>query len=280
MTFKKYCFEDNNEVIEITGGNTIDTSEFAHNENLIHVRIAESIKKIGIGAFRNCVNLRETGLTKGVRIIDEDAYANCKSITEIVIPNGVEIIKNRAFYGCTCVVNISIPYSVREIGSGAFYGTIPNTLFVDANNPCFRVTNNCLIEKKSNALLATGPKEPVIVPYGVEEIRSYAFGTIKSVFLPETIEYMSAYALWWKNIKSLYLGYHDPNKAYYTCIKRYLDEFNVLGEDLEDILAKTIKLYVPFGTYELDRKNRFWGLFKSISEHSGLSGTNKTLSFF
>jgi len=99
---------------------------------------------IGLGAFRDDLNITSVTIPNGVTIIGESAFNSCHSltsvtipnsvtsigknafsaiaITSVTIPNGVKSIENQTFSNCSELTSITIPNSVTSIGTNAFNG--------------------------------------------------------------------------------------------------------------------------------------------------------------
>ena len=80
--------------------------------------IPNSVTKIGVSAFRDCVNLTEITIPNSVKIIDSSAFGDCSNLTSIDIPNSVTEIRS-SFYN-TGLRNVVIPNSVKILEGGAF----------------------------------------------------------------------------------------------------------------------------------------------------------------
>ena len=113
---------------------------------------------------------------------------------EVVIPAGVTEIWEHAFEDCSGLTSVSIPDSVTSIGDCAFMGCSGLTsIEVDAGNPTYRIENNCVIEKATNALVL-GCKTSVIPSDGsVTSIGNSAFvdcSGLTSVTIPAGVTYI------------------------------------------------------------------------------------------
>lgn len=75
---------------------------------------------IGVGSFRDCINITEIVLPRTIKAIGNSAFYGCTSLSKIEIPYGVEIIGDQAFEK-SGIEEIRIPDSVKELGIWAFY---------------------------------------------------------------------------------------------------------------------------------------------------------------
>ena len=117
---------------------------FSENKSLSSVKLSNSLKELGMGAFQNCTELQKVVLPKcllkveaytfngcvklsnvdmykGISSIDSMSFANCNNLQGIVIPNTVKNIGTYAFDSCICLKNVIIPNGVTVIEAGAFY---------------------------------------------------------------------------------------------------------------------------------------------------------------
>ena len=84
-------------------------------DSLTKVTIPNSVKSIGMCAFRFCDSLKTIIIGNSVTIIGNMAFDSCTSLTSITIPNSVINIGKSAFEYCSSLTNITIPDSVTNI---------------------------------------------------------------------------------------------------------------------------------------------------------------------
>lgn len=126
-------------------------------ENVI---IPEGVTEIGMGAFRECFNLKEIDLPSSVTKIGERAFARCVSVTDVRFNNALTLIDYVAFGDCTSLENIdfSNASSLKTIRNAAF----ENTAVTD-----------------------------VVLPVGLEALNNAAFQkckALRSVYIPESVK--------------------------------------------------------------------------------------------
>ena len=125
---------------------------YTSNSNLCEIKLPETIKVIGEGAFYGCINLTELRIpsnveTIGVRAIGDsgvtklviaakelkDSSGNAQiclgykmnietKLEEVIFEEGVTRIPSWIFAGCKCLKKVVLPDSLTEIGSYAFNG--------------------------------------------------------------------------------------------------------------------------------------------------------------
>ena len=96
---------------------------FQGTEDIVSVKIPQTVGSIGKSAFADCVNLASVEMARGVMSIEDNAFENCTSLVSVVIPQNMRSIGNRAFYGCSSLASVDFKEDVKSIGSDAFYGT-------------------------------------------------------------------------------------------------------------------------------------------------------------
>lgn len=85
------------------------------------ITIPSTVKKIAVGAFKDCSKLSRVFIPDSVKVIGEACFDNCSALRSIRISGRLEKISDDCFMGCCSLTSIVIPTSVREIGDRAFY---------------------------------------------------------------------------------------------------------------------------------------------------------------
>lgn len=104
---------------------SIGNAVFQSKENLVNVKIPDSVTKIGRDAFWN-TGLKEIELPNSVEEIGDYSFGYCINLEKVYLPEGVIKIGNRAFSNCPKLLSITIPSSVTNIDSNAFGYTTPD----------------------------------------------------------------------------------------------------------------------------------------------------------
>ena len=96
--------------------------DFCGRNDVIHLKIPDSIFYIEARSFRECCNLETIHLPKGISIIAEATFEHCSSLTKIYIPDDVYRISFDAFRNCSALTAIKLPKSFETINNMAFVG--------------------------------------------------------------------------------------------------------------------------------------------------------------
>lgn len=135
------------------------------------ITIFDNITSIGIGAFKNCVNLTSITLPNSITAFSNSVFSGCSGLTSFTIPDSVTSIGARAFENCTGLTAIEIPGNVESIGACAFAG-------------CTNLASVNIVYGSY-----AGGRQ-----FGVKSIDGYAFQdclSLENIYLPGTITSMN-----------------------------------------------------------------------------------------
>lgn len=85
-----------------------------------HVKLPDSLMKIGKYAFLYAHDLVSIKLPKNVSTIDDGAFRGCKNLRDVQLNEGLTKIGFWCFSGCYSLKNLDIPQTVKKIGKDAF----------------------------------------------------------------------------------------------------------------------------------------------------------------
>jgi hypothetical protein len=290
------------------GVKTIESEAFWSCDNLSSIVIPNSVTSIGGYAFSNCTSLETVSLPNSLRTIEHYAFCNCK-ITSVKIPNAVTSLSGSAFARCPLFTSVSIDhdnpnyttedgilYSKDKTRLILYPGGKPATTFIVPNT--VKVIGDAVFD--SNKTLTS-----VILPDGLETIRSYAFrARIESIVLPNTLRKIGYAAFEQSYIKSItipasvesveewaftkcpyltsivfegpvqsmggfvFAGYIHSPPSYTMEVK--CEPFKI-DESLEHVDVKNSILIVPYGMKGFFLAAAGWQDFGTIIEKSGVS---------
>lgn len=108
------------------GETEIISNQFSGRKDLVDVIIANTVQRIGAGAFYNCTNLRSMQFEEGsqLRYLDNSVFQNCNSLKKINFPDTLEHIHSHCFWNCLNLPrHIDMPVNLRFVEATAFFNT-------------------------------------------------------------------------------------------------------------------------------------------------------------
>ncbi len=103
------------------GIRTISADAFAECEDLVEIKLPQSLIELGNSVFLGCKKLNKINLPEGIKEIPQYLFSHCESLEEIDFPPNLEKIQCGAFYE-SAIKNVNLPLSVNRIEFWAFYG--------------------------------------------------------------------------------------------------------------------------------------------------------------
>lgn len=214
--------------------------------SLERVHIPGNIKKIGIGVFNNCGNLKEVVVEEGVRNLGSEVFRNCDSLKSVSLPESLEYIPKSAFDTCVSLVIINLPHNLKEIGDYAFADcqqlegiTIPESvksIGLHAFSGCYELKEikipKQIIGISEYTFYDDSKLEKVELPDTLTCIMAYAFGNCTSlcVKLPQTLSHLDEKAF--SQCRNLRLQVPKGKKEWIESIcddaKGHVTEYNPL----------------------------------------------------
>jgi hypothetical protein len=98
----------------------IKDKAFSESWDLRIVILNEELEEIGEEAFSFCIALEEIAIPNNVRVIKEAAFSACLGLKRVILGDGLEEIGVQAFSSCESMEEIVIPPAVRDIHDSAF----------------------------------------------------------------------------------------------------------------------------------------------------------------
>ena len=111
-------------IIIITGLTSIGDYAFNACDNLIGLKIGNSVTDIREYAFCRCIGLTSLTIPNSVTTIREYAFSECSNLKSVTIGNSVTEIRGDAFSECANLKSVIIGDSVTSIGAWVFNNCI------------------------------------------------------------------------------------------------------------------------------------------------------------
>ena len=102
------------------GVTEIGKTAFIRCRSLKSIRLPNSVKKLGRGAFYDCTELTEMKIPYGVTSIGYFTFGECKNLVSISLPSSIEKIGVCAFTKCSSLNHLTLPLTVKTIEINAF----------------------------------------------------------------------------------------------------------------------------------------------------------------
>lgn len=145
------------------------------------VKIPESVRSIGDGAFGNCAGFTRVSIPDHVTSIGEASFFGCPALTNVTIGESVTSLGAWAFSYCERLTRLTIPDRVTSIGDSAFEG-------------CTGLTNVAIGRRVTSlgrgVFLACESLARITIQEGVTRIGDYAFAGctgLTSVSIPGSV---------------------------------------------------------------------------------------------
>lgn len=174
----------------------IDNEMHYNSQDIVKVILPDGLESIGDKSFAECRNLESIVIPDSVERIGDRAFYNCHRLRKVDFSNKLKTIGNYAFAQCTSIYNITLPLSIEKVGYAAFACENLNTLSMNVNpklkeyyerhpsmqeNKNYYIAKNCLVERKSKAIIA-GCRNSIIPSDGsITSIGSFAFYLCKGI---------------------------------------------------------------------------------------------------
>ena len=234
-----------------------------------------------------------------------EMYIGDTLVTDLVIPEGTESIAHEAFCGASFLKSVSFPSSLKEIGYAAFEGC-GNLGSIDVLD----LAAWCGVEIKSfrkHLSVHSGEVEDVYIPIfnraelrvdgqkvthltipeGVDSIGAGLFnncGSIKTLYIPEHMTGLGASSFAdCDALENIYVFSAEPPTACSVIGSEEVEDFggtvvlyhygNAFGEGR---LLNRATLYVPVGSLDAYKSDKYWGCFRNIKEFDATGISNIT----
>ena len=164
------------------------------------IQVPKSVSIIGDKAFKGCWGLKSVVFSEGLEIIGDEAFSGCYELETLQLPNTLNIIGRKAFRNCRDMLSINIPDRVFIDICDVFDGCNKLNIGISNNHLYYNQLGDIILTRNGKKILwcNRSSKEKILhIPYGVEEICSYAFANvtdIEEVIFPATVKYIKTEA--------------------------------------------------------------------------------------
>lgn len=117
-----YIESENFDTLTITAGENINGIS-GKKPNLRVVTLPNTLKTIGVGAFRELTKLESIDIPDSVTTIGKNAFYGCTTLATVKFPSSLESIGDNAFENCEKLTSFIAPSQLKTIGYRAFAGS-------------------------------------------------------------------------------------------------------------------------------------------------------------
>lgn len=150
----------------------ISSQSLLHTDNLHSITLPESLKKIGIEAFRES-GLREVTLPNSIELIEERAFYLCRNLRQVksigILKQGVTgIMHHGIFQYCPDLSVVELPESVESVGQTLFSANVHLEALTLGRN-LKHLAFNALGNSSVKVLTVNAPEPPSLEIYSLPE---------------------------------------------------------------------------------------------------------------
>ncbi len=209
--------------IEINGKQRIERGDFDDYKNVRKVVFGDGVEEIGSRVYDYWPQkrpLEEVQFSDSVKKIGVSAFRDCGSLKRAIIGNGLEEMEYQLFYGCENLTLVVIGENVKVIGDDCLAKTGLEMLIIPPN----------VEEIKDEACEKCVNLEEVVLTNGLKKIGNFAFAdtAIRCVELPDTIEKLGLGAFLNKDLREVYIP--EGMKIESLCFGDIVDQLDLAQE--------------------------------------------------
>lgn len=180
-----------------TGINSIDRNTFEEGGILTSIKLSNSVRNLGWGAFCMCDHLNSISFASETEQIENYSFNGCSALTTISLPRNIKEIGTQSFIGCSRLEEFKI------LLSNKYYSTYEGVLFNKKGDslikyPAGKEGKNYAIPANTfhigdYAFFMCEKIWNLTIPEGIETIGQYAFASCQSlqtITLPTTVKHI------------------------------------------------------------------------------------------
>lgn len=198
------------------------------------IEFPESLEKIGIRAFTDCLRLVDVNFPDSLRVLGEDSFSGCDGLKEIKLNDGLEVIGDGAL-SANMIKSITIPDTVKKIDDSAFQSCM--------NLKKVKLPEN--LESIGSGAFSYCPKlKKLSLPKKMKKIGTgaFSFSGIEKIVIPENVQliYQKKYSYLLPEERGLFVGCKK--------LKKVIIKSKKLTKIAKRSFYKTnkkVKIYVP-----------------------------------
>ncbi|EOS23829.1 hypothetical protein C806_02615 [Lachnospiraceae bacterium 3-1] len=184
----------------LPGTELIDQHTFHYAQNLTSIQLPDTLTKIGDSAFDQA-GLMELNLPDSVKNIGMYAFRYCGNIQSLNLPDSVESIEQSAFSCGSALKTVTIGKGLRN-ADAIFNGNINlETITVSPENPYLKSLENVVYSEGGTRLSYYAPLKPNRSYHVPEQVKSIAEHSItdavslEKLYLPAALEKLDGYSI-------------------------------------------------------------------------------------
>lgn len=160
---------------------------FSRSNNLIEIKIPDSVTKIGEYCFSLCKSLKKAEYGAGLSGTGIGTFFNCHALSEVILPDNIVTIDESAFEMCYALQSVNFPSKLISIAQDSFRrcSGIKEIVIPDSVK---RLEDNCF-----NCFQETSSLEKVTLGKNLEYLGNGSFYcsiVLKEIVIPSKVTYI------------------------------------------------------------------------------------------
>ena len=150
------------------------------NSTINEIKIPESVKTIGTGAFYKTNNIQEVVLPNSLSVLPKSLFSNCENLTKVTFGANIKELPNSNFYNCENLNEIVIRSDkLKTIPKGAFNGASESVKITVPTDEVKTAVVNSGISKENVVVDPTLKPEDITFVEGGITYKTNGFDTVQ-----------------------------------------------------------------------------------------------------